>query len=588
MTPHSLRQRFFLPIALAALLVFFALGKLAFVVYNSEVETLTPLAFVSLWLRGLPLDLRTSAILLLLPALLSLQRRVSLRLALAPYHVLVALGMAITTVADVVMYEFWRFKLSAVVLSYAASPEGATNSVPASFIISRFAAVGVYALVVASVLIWLTPKRTERRASWWGVPLLVLALLPIGVGTCYSPRQSLFLDHAATNPTFAFASSFRARSSYDFMPPAECDSLVSTLYPEQEDGLTDTLLSLTRPNILVIQMESYGAKFVSELGGVPDVSPNLSRLIPEGVFFDGYYSSSFRTDRGTVSLQSGTLSHPTVSLMRERSLHASLPSLARSLGQAGYHTAFFYAGAMTNMGKREYLTDMDFASLLCDSVFTPEERGEASAWGVHDGPASRKLLRLLAREDSRRPWFYTFQTISSHEPWEVPYSRLSDPVLNAFAYTDQCVGDLVDSLKASPLWDSLLVIILPDHGYLYHQTYEDPEFFHAPLLWTGGAIREPKLIHTLLNQSDLAATLLAQMGLPHEDFPWSRNVFSSSYTYPFVYSSFPAGVMFKDSTGATVFDITSDTPLYEQPSPSPERVLRAKAILQSFNQRLPL
>ena len=85
---------------------------------------------------------------------------------------------------------------------------------------------------------------------------------------------------------------------------------------------------------------------------------------------------------------------------------------------------------------------------------------------------------------------------------------------------------------------------------------------------------------------EFAATLLAQMELPHDDFPWSRNVMSPHYSYPFAYSSFPGGILFADSTGMSVYDITGEKSILERPAPAPQRINRAKAILQSSYDRL--
>ena len=183
--------------------------------------------------------------------------------------------------------------------------------------------------------------------------------------------------------------------------------------------------------------------------------------------------------------------------------------------------------------------------------------------------------------DSVQPSFLACQTISSHEPWVVPYHRLSDEKLNAFAYTDHCIGQLVDSLKQLPQWDDLLVIIIPDHGFLYQQSYQDPEFFHSPMLWLGGAIAGPRRMSVLINQSDLAATLLSQLGISHADFRWSRNVLSRRYTYPFVYCNFPAGIMWKDATGVSIYDIVADRPILERQPDGGERIRRAQAVLQA-------
>ena len=82
-----------------------------------------------------------------------------------------------------------------------------------------------------------------------------------------------------------------------------------------------------------------------------------------------------------------------------------------------------------------------------------------------------------------------------------------------------------------------------------------------------------------MNQSDLCATLLAQLGISAADYPYSRNVMHPDCPR-FVYSTFPSGIMYADSTGTTVYDITGDRIISESPSPSPRRLFLAKRLLQ--------
>ena len=344
-----------------------------------------------------------------------------------------------------------------------------------------------------------------------------------------------------------------------------------------------TLLTMQRPDVLVVFLEGFGSRFIQELGGLPDVAPGWSRLIPEGIFWQNYYSNSFRTDRGTVSAFCGWLSYPDVGLMKQAEYHDALSSLAHTLGKEGYETGYLYGGAMTNMGKRRYLEDTDFRHLYDDTAFSPEQK--SGCWGVNDSTALQKACQLISQwQDGHH--FLVAQTLSSHEPWDVPYHRLDDKILNAFAYTDYSLACMIDSLKQLPQWQNLLVIMIPDHGFLYRQSYDDPGFFHAPMLWTGGAIRQPRRMDILMNQSDLAATLLSQMGISHDEYPWSRNVLSQTYTYPFVYCTWPAGILFADSTGTSIYDLNGDMALVEQSADDGQRILRAKAILQSSYDQL--
>ena len=589
------RNTHYLEFLFCHLLLTFFIGRVAFIVYNRHLAPGTLWDAVGACRSGLLAhDFVISAFLLAFPCLMGVvaaRRSIPLRKMLTPYYILVGFIMAAVVVADIVMYEFWQFKLGAVVLSYAVYPEGAANSVSPWFLISKALMLIAYLCWTVIPCILLTPRRLEPQPStrqWLGTQALIILFLCtmvcfIHVGDAYSRRRPLFYNHAAVNSVYAFFASFSAHENlskrYNYLDEATREETFRGLYPQDTEDITDTLLNTRTPDILIVLMESFGGKFVQELGGIPGVAPHWSRLIPEGIFWENYYSNSFRTDRGTVSTYSGILSYPDVATMRMRDIHDRIPSLARTLNGQGYQTAYLYANVMSNMGKRDYLNDMEFRQLLDDKCFTPQEMD--GAWGANDSTSAMKAYHLIARKDTTQRWMMAYQTLSSHEPWTVPYHRLEDPKLNAFAFTDQAVGDLIDSLKQTPQWDNLLVIMIPDHGYLYEQSFEDPEYFHSPMLWLGGAIRSPRRMTQLVNQSDLYATLLSQMGISHRDNPWSRNVLSRNYTHPFVYCNFPAGVMFRDTSGVSIYDITADCPITEKPDQDDKRIRKAQSILQT-------
>lgn len=572
----------------------FIIGKIIFSLYHSDIEPFAASDILQVIWNGLRLDLNTTAWLLLLPLGLTTMARhwdsLPLKRILRPYYILMATLVAVAITADIVMYEFWKFKLSAVVLSYAASPEGASSSVSTLFIITRVGS----GILAAILLAWSCIKTTPERMTKGDVKMLAciwvifaLCLYPAPIQQAYK-TDSITKNHAAVNTVRNFFSSIRTGSYdrwYRYMDEQECEETFANLYPTDTEDITDTLLNTTRPNILLIQWESLGSQFVKEMGGLADVTPHVSRLIHEGIFWDQYYSNSFRTDRGTVSIYSGYLSYPDVGLMREAKFHPELNSIARTLNNAGYTTTYLYPGAMTNMGKGTYLADMEFQNLLDNNYFTEDELD--SPWGAHDMTSAKKTLGWVKEHgNDQQPWFMVYQTVSSHEPFDVPYERLQDKVQNAFAYTDECVGMLVDSLKKEPVWDNLLVILIPDHGFLYQQTLEDPEFFHSPMIWTGGAIRSQRTISTIMNQSDIAATLLSQLGISHKDYPWSRNVLSRNYTYPFAYSNYPAGFLFVDKTGRTMYDLTADKVNCNEGEGVELRTKKGQAILQTSHAKL--
>ena len=132
-------------------------------------------------------------------------------------------------------------------------------------------------------------------------------------------------------------------------------------------------------------------------------------------------------------------------------------------------------------------------------------------WGANDDITFNRLYDLIM-EQGNGPWHITFLTLSSHEPWTVPYNRIKeDKIANAFAFTDEELGKFIDRFKDSDNWENTLIVCISDHsvvGYPKGITQSDINRNHIPLLMLGGAIKEPKRIGTICNQTDLVATLL--------------------------------------------------------------------------------
>jgi hypothetical protein len=101
------------------------------------------------------------------------------------------------------------------------------------------------------------------------------------------------------------------------------------------------------------------------------------------------------------------------------------------------------------------------------------------------------------------------------------------------------------------------------------------------MLWIGGALKAPRRITQLCNQTDLPATLLGQLGIPHNDFRFSRDVMSQSYRYPFAVHTYNNGITMNDSTGFAVFDLNADRIIVDKSSNSEALIKKGKAILQT-------
>lgn len=527
------------------LLLIFLTQKVLFMLYNLGMADGAPFlsCLASLW-HGLRLDVATACYLMVLPVVVTLIsycfKRFPLRKVLLPYYVLVAIVLALIFVADTVLYGFWGAKLDANDLIYAAKPKDMLASLPLWATLLAFLVVGGMAFLYGWLLCRATgketPPRPARRPAFilqlsLYLPLVALLFLGMRGGLSESTANPSyayfsshpFCNHAALNPAFnMFHSLFKVQdlgSEFDVPPDDEAASLVADVF-DFDPSVTDTLLALQRPNILLVIWEGAGIGMV----GSDTVAPNLHRLKAEGVYFSNCYANSYRTDRGLVSVLSGWLGLPTTTLVKRPDLCRNLPSIASTLKDEGYATKITYGGDIDFTNMRMYLSETGFSTVLGGDAFPSSLY--SSAWGVPDEHTLAPTL--LMRE---RPFFSTVLTLSSHEPWEVPMQRLSDYRRNAFAYTDSCLGALVEQLKGMPLWDSLLVIVIPDHGIPYADGMATSEATvpHIPMLWLGGALaKRGHTVECLMSQSDLAATLLAQMDMNASSFYFSRNVLGIS------------------------------------------------------------
>ena len=341
------------------------------------------------------------------------------------------------------------------------------------------------------------------------------------------------------------------------------------------------LLRTERPDVVLVILESFSSHLMASLGGRADVAVNLDSLAATGVLFTRLHANSFRTDRGLVSILSGYPAQPTTSLMKYPRKSQQVPALAGALRQAGYDAKYYYGGDADFTNMRSYLMSSGFGSIVADADFPLSER--LSKWGVHDHLVFRRLLDDLAADTTRAPLFRVLQTSSSHEPFEVPYRRLADDRLNAFAYTDSCVGDFVRRFHESPRWERTLLVFVPDHLGAWPEDVDNLSFdrYRIPLLLAGGAVKGPRRVDTCGSQQDLAATLLAQLGLPHGQFTFSKDLMNPAAPH-FAFFTFPDAFGLQWDDGQVVFDNQAGRLVSSQGTEADEVLRSGKAYLRKL------
>lgn len=521
------------------------------------------------------------------------------RSVLKGYLLVIAAVAATAFAANLALYEYWAFPLDSYVLQYLASPKEALASVTAGQLLLQLlvaaAVFGGMAWCYLRVLRLYDPARRSTHRAGSTLVLLLAAgvlFLPIRGGVSVATANvskvyfsgRMFLNHAAVNPLFSFLSTLSdgddALYEYEFFPEPERAAIFEPLRGDLPAGIgTDTLLRTRRPNVVLFLVESFGRSTVDERVGGEPVAPEFQRLKGEGVYFDNLFANSFRTDRGTVAVLSGFPAQTKMSVMKLPVKSQRLPSIARSLRREGYATSFYYGGDLnfTNTASYLYGTGFDRLTWQKDLHFD----APTSKWGYADDVVIDAFTdHVLAEAASQRPFFAAMLTLSSHEPFDVPFAKFDDPMLNAMAFTDACLGRFVERVRQTPVWDDLLVILIADHAYPYPYGIANSDALRhrIPMLWLGGAVRRPAVVETYGSQSDLAATLLAQLGIAHGDFLFSRDLFDPARP-KFGYWCFNNGFGVADAGGTTIFDCTSARVI--SPDSTAAQLRDGKAMLQT-------
>lgn len=530
--------------------------------------------------HGLPLDISMAAYLSTIPALLLLLSGLPLRIFhtecgarrfLQFYRCWVticAIIVSLAFTANCALYKYWGFPLDATPIFFiTSSPTDAIASVEWwQALLGLFSALCVFLLTC-----WLFKFLRKsfdltifkHLGMWTSIIMLLFVaslFLPIRGGISVSSMNTgrvyfsdnQTLNHAAVNPLFSLMESLAHQKDfanmYRFMDNDMARKLASTL-TRPSSSAPKTMLTTKRPDIYLVILESFSDTIMKTKG----VTPNLNKLKEEGLYFSRFYANSFRTDRGLVSILLGYPSPSTVSLMKFPNKTAAIPSLSERLKKAGWSLKYYYGGDADFTNMRSFLVNQGFNDIVEDVNFPVSDR--MSKWGVPDYLLFRRVQADMREERSAKPIFHVIQTSSSHEPFDVPSHRLKDKALNAFLYTDSCLGAFVKHLKSTRRWNNSLVILVPDH--LGAWPYDIDNFaswrYHIPMIWTGGAISSHTTVNTYASQQDIAATLLSQLGLSHRDLRFSKDIFNE-LTPHFAYFMINDGFGFINDDNELIYD----------------------------------
>ncbi len=506
--------------------------------------------------------------------------------------------------SDINIFKAWGYRIDSSPLKYLRNPTEAWASVsnlPVVWIFFGFVAALVATGYAFSYFIQknypLSGEKNEKFSSAMAILVLIgafivpmrggLQLAPLNQSSVYFSENN-FANQAAINAPWNFLHSLThhtesEKNSFVYLDPKEAALIKDSLFVAQnkfEHILTAQASS--KPNVIFIVWESFTEKAThAVIDGVP-ITPHFNELKKEGIYFSNVYASGDRTDKGIVAVLSGYPAQPTTSIVKTPVKANKLPTVSATLASQGYHTSFYYGGELEFANMKAYLLGGHFKKFISKNDFAAKDQN--SKWGAHDGVVAQKVIDEL--KNTPVPFFATWLTLSSHEPFETPVPPVlngttdEDLFLNSLHYADQSVYDFISQCKLQPWWSNTLVVITADHGHRLPRTGKKIDDFKMPILILGGALSVTGALNDAVHsQTDIAATVLAQLNLPTKEFAWSRNMLDSSAA-PWAYFCFNNGYGFVQPGNYFIFDNVGKKPIEQNGTLNEYDIKKGKAVQQ--------
>ena len=507
------------------------------------------------------------------------------------------------TVIDLELYRNWGFRMDATPLHYLKTPTEAIASTPLWLFISLVA----FWILLSLAVCWIYKKNLSSQLKlfpeikWYGLPLLILftalyfvpvrgtfTVAPINAGTVYFSNNQ-FANHAAVNVTWNFLDAVahmnKRQQEVNLMSFEDASKITEKLYSKQDS--TTHLLNTNKPNVIVIVLESFTSDGIEFFGGLKDITPNLNRLAQEGIAFTNIYATGSRSDKGLVGILSGYPSQLGVSIMNFPNKKRNLPSLAKNFDALNYSTSFYYGGDANFANINSYMLNVGFKEVI-DVASVPSKFERNSKWGIHDHLMFNYLLKETDKE--KNSFFKVLFTLSSHEPFDVPMetailgSDLKSQFLNSMHYTDESIGNFIKSAKTKPWWKNTLVVLIADHSgrFPYDREIHLPERYAIPMIWLGGALDSTGVVNnTIGGQQDVAATILGQLDIKHDEYPYSRDLLAHNDSQ-FALYLWANGLGYKTNKGSIAFS-TDTKKVFWQTGDTLNLEQQAKALFQVYS-----
>ena len=459
-----------------------------------------------------------------------------------------------TNFFDFIYYRFSQSRLTTRVFDIL---ENETNkmSLAGSFIYNYW---HVFIFFFIMVFLWITlyrkinlkkytPKYSFKFISFSTITSLMIIFLCVvgmrgGLGNATRPinmvdahrfvKKGIHADFVLNSP-FCFIRTFNKNhfNKKSFMDDSEVNKVLNPVRK-----VNDSIYS--KPNVMILVMESFGREYI----GAFNKSRKIENYVSYTPFLDSLsnhsliFTNAFANGRQSIeALPSILASVPSFKVPFTSSPYSNqeIQSLVSVFKDKGYSTSFFHGAPNGSMGFLGLSNILGFDNYYGKNEFNDNSLYDGY-WGIWDEP----FLNYVKNETDKlvEPFFSTFFSLSSHEPFYVPEKYkgvfpMGDVQMHqVIGYSDNALKLFFDSAKNEPWFENTLFIITADHtNQFWYPFYSSPiNRFAIPILFYHPNGSFKGVNDELTHQMDIFPSIVDLVGYDKPINSWGRSLFSNS------------------------------------------------------------
>ena len=573
---------------LVFMLLLFTTMRIVFIMNYWHLVSVDKVPFLEIirgFFKALPLDIASACYIMPFPALVMFiltcfNKNTSYRWVRWYFYAIIA-AYVLAVMGEIGIYGEWGTKLSAKALAYLENPSEVINTASTQQTVLLISLWACFTVLFGWWYVkWIEPsngkfvRETAHPLMYGAVFVLSFGLMflgmrggfneiPISTSSGYFSNYKI-VNIMTVNPAYNLLENLsndrkvKENAHFNYMNFETAERITKETHQIECDS-TVNILKTENPNVLIVLLESWSADLIESLGGDPSITPNFHELEKEGLLFTNFYASANRSQQAIASIVGGLPGLPVTTITNHQEKYYAIPSIVKSLDSLGYYSSFYFGGELNYGNILSYLRYNEFNRIVEGKDVN--EHFHKGKLGIQD----TDMLPWAARDINSQPepFFTTIFTLSTHSPYDYPkifeeleWPELEKVFVNSAKYTDIALKLFMDRAKQQPWYDNTLFLFMADHSHPSYKNHpmESFEYHKIPLLIYGKPLQDSlrgTTFDKICGNTDIPATLLAQLGVKHEEFIWSKNIFNTCYK-PFAFFELYSGLGWKTDEGEYV------------------------------------